>query len=349
MSAVYKSIGRQENLDDESGPESISSDKSSATLGRSSESPTIATAIPVGRIKNKVLMLTSRGVSHRYDSLYGQVTAKTTNFFSLSHRHLLADIGALLPHTCKDSKLDTKSSNNYNAALNALADLHSCNYVFFLEARKHGQDLYLWLAKAPNGPTVKFSVSNIHTMGELGFGGNCLKGGRGLVAFDKSFDESDFGGGKEHRGLIRELLRGVFCVPEKGVRGMKPFIDRITGIFVLDGKIWIRIYEIQEKGKNERRVEDSEENDISLVEIGPRFVLTPIVILEGSFGGPVIFENKEYVSPNQLRREVRMQKAGRHGQRTSDRQERVAKRAALGLDHSTRKPKDPLDIDVLFG
>ena len=73
--------------------------------------------------------------------------------------------------------------------MNALADLHACNYVFLLEARKHGQDLYLWLARAPNGPTIKFSVGNVHTMGELGFGGNCLKGGRGVVVFDKSFED----------------------------------------------------------------------------------------------------------------------------------------------------------------
>ncbi len=122
---------------------------------------------------------------------------------------MLADLDALLPHTYKDTKLDTKSSNNYNAALNSLADLHSCNYIFFLEARKHGQDLYLWLAKAPNGPTIKFSVSNVHTMGELGFGGNCLRGGRGVVVFDKSFEDAEFSHGQEYKGLVRELLRGA--------------------------------------------------------------------------------------------------------------------------------------------
>jgi ribosome biogenesis protein BRX1 len=264
-----------------------------------------------------------------------------------SHRHLLADLNSLLPHTYKDTKLDTKSSNHYNAALNGLADLHSCSYIFFLEARKHGQDLYLWLAKAPNGPTIKFSVSNVHTMGELGFGGNCLKGGRGIVVFDKSFDATEFGGGQEHKGLVRELLRGVFCVPGKGVRGMKPFVDRITGIFGLDGKIWIRIYEIRESDK---KAEDGDGsiNDVSLVEIGPRFVLTPIVILEGSFGGPVIFENREFVSPNQVRSEVRMKKASRHARRTDERNGNVIKRGALGLDRQGKRPKNPLDSDVLF-
>lgn len=101
--------------------------------------------------KTRILMLTSRGVTHR-------------------HRHLLNDLTALLPHTHKESKLDTKKNGGYNLLLNSLAELHSCNVVFFLEARKRGQDLYLWLSRAPNGPTVKFSVTNLHTMGEMGTG-----------------------------------------------------------------------------------------------------------------------------------------------------------------------------------
>jgi ribosome biogenesis protein BRX1 len=266
----------------------------------------------------------------------------------LSHRHLLADLNALLPHTYKDTKLDTKSSKNYNAALNALADLHSCNYIFFLEARKHGQDLYLWLGKAPNGPTIKLSVSNVHTMGELGFGGNCLKGGRGLVIFDKSFEDGEFAGGQEHKGLVRELLRGIFCVPQKGVRGIKPFVDRITGIFGLDGRIWVRVYEIREADKKGQDGGDNSSTDVSLVEVGPRFVLTPIVILEGSFGGPVIYENKEFVSPNQVRGELRLKKAGRHDRRTDERKQRGLKRGGLGLDQQAGRRKGPLDHDVLF-
>jgi ribosome biogenesis protein BRX1 len=48
-------------------------------------------------------------------------------------------------------------------------------------------------------------------------------------------------------------------------------------------------------------LEKTSTTDIALVEIGPRFVLTPIIIFEGSFSGPVIYENKEYVSPNVVR------------------------------------------------
>lgn len=267
------------------------------------------------------------------------------------HRHLLTDLHSLLPHAYKDTKLDTKSSNNYNSALNTLADLHSCNYVFFLEARKNGADLYLWLAKAPNGPTIKFHVSNVHTMAELGFGGNCLKGGRGIVVFDKSFDEMTSSGGEESKSLIREMLRGVFCVPSKGVRGAKPFVDRVIGIYGLDGKIWIRAYEIREGSKDnlEEKVLDEANSGVKLVEVGPRMVLTPIVILEGSFGGPVIFENKMYVSPNLVRREARLKKSGKYAQRTVDKTGRNEKIRGLGLNSGAERRKRVVDDRALFG
>lgn len=283
------------------------------------------------------------------------------------HRYLLSDLSALLPHTHKENKLDTKKSGGYNMLLNSLAELHSCNVVFFLEARKHGQDLYLWLSRPPNGPTIKFSVTNLHTMGEMGagFAGNCLKGGRGVVVFDKSFDEKGPEAvgqtGTEYRGLIREMLRKVFCVPKRGVRGMKPFIDRIIGVFGVDGKIWIRVYEIRESeaaGKDEAEGEGKGSKksakgakpsgpEVSLVEVGPRFVLTPIVILEGSFGGPVIYENKEYVSPNQVRRDIRLEKAGRYAQRRDVQADHEVKKSSLGLGKEGRK-RDALDTRDVF-
>ncbi|KAI1614817.1 Brix domain-containing protein [Exophiala viscosa] len=335
MASAYKSAMRGGDL---SESDSDASEQSSNTLPNESadekENPVVktkrddASQIPV-EIRNRILMLTSRGVSYR-------------------HRHLLSDLHSLLPHTYKDTKLDTKTNNHYNAALNGLADLHSCNYVFYLEARKHGQDLYLWLARAPNGPTIKFNVTNVHTQAELGFGGNCLKGGRGVVVFDKSFDEEL--AGQEHRSLIREMLRGVFCVPPKGVRGMKPFIDRIIGIYGLDGKIWVRVYEIRESEPDKASKESGSKGaDISLVEIGPRFVLTPIVILEGSFGGPLIFENKQFVSPNQLRADQKTKKAGRYASRRAGAEEIAVKRRELGIKTGVKRKASALDNARLFG
>jgi len=42
------------------------------------------------------------------------------------------------------------------------------------------------------------------------------------------------------------------------------------------------------------------EEDASLVEIGPRFVLNLIKIFQGSFGGPTLYENPHYQSPNMV-------------------------------------------------
>ena len=160
-------------------------------------------------------------------------------------------------------------------------------------------------------------------MEELHFTGNCLKGSRPILSFDAAFDT------QPHLKVIKEMFTHTFGVPE-GARKSKPFIDHVMGFTVADGKIWIRNYQINEsegsildkegdaegdskkasktKGKNAGNLE------ISLVEIGPRFVLTPIVIQEGSFGGPIIYENKEFVSPNQIRADLRRSKATRHNE-----------------------------------
>ena len=87
--------------------------------------------------RQRVLILSSRGVTYR-------------------HRHLLNDLYSLLPHSRKDAKLDTKTKLYQ---LNELAELYNCNNVLFFEARK-GKDLYIWMSKAPNGPTVKMHLQN---------------------------------------------------------------------------------------------------------------------------------------------------------------------------------------------
>jgi ribosome biogenesis protein BRX1 len=61
---------------------------------------------------------------------------------------------------------------------------------------------------------------------------------------------------------------------------------------------------------------------MSLEEIGPRFVLTPIIVFEGSFSGPVIYENKEFVSPNVVRSLVRKAEGQRYAVRKGQERER---------------------------
>ena len=47
------------------------------------------------------------------------------------------------------------------------------------------------------------------------------------------------------------------------------------------------------------------QDGMSLVEVGPRVCLQPIKIFAGSFGGPVLYENPAYVSPNKVRHSLR--------------------------------------------
>lgn len=195
-------------------------------------------------------------------------------------------------------------------------------------------------------------------MEELHFTGNCLKGSRPILSFDATFDSAP------HLRVLKELFLHMFGVP-KGARKSKPFIDHVMGFTLADGKIWIRNYQISEtessslsatqdssseKPKVAKAKEKGKETEISLVEIGPRFVLTPIVIQEGSFGGPIIYENKEFVSPNQIRAELRQKKAGRYNARAEQGIERLAKKGELGLRTSGGKkiPKDALDTAELF-
>lgn len=196
-------------------------------------------------------------------------------------------------------------------------------------------------------------------MEELHFTGNCLKGSRPILSFDASFDKEPY------LRVLKEIFLHIFGVP-KGARKSKPFIDHVMGFTLADGKIWIRNYQINEsepskasvstdadsapKPKSKSSSSHGKDTEISLVEIGPRFVLTPIVIQEGSFGGPIIYENKEFVSPNQVRSDIRQKKAGRYGQRAEQGIERLAKKGELGLRTSGGRtmPVDELDTAMLF-
>ena len=279
----------------------------------------------VRRNKQRVLVLPSRGITMRM-------------------RHLVNDLEALLPHSKKgtyaqsgsetyayrtDSKLDSKSDLGM---LNELAELNNCNNCMFFEARRH-EDLYLWMSKTPNGPSAKLQVQNIHTMDELKMTGNCLKGSRHILSFDQGFEQAP------HWRLMRELLTHMFAVPQTARRA-KPFVDHVLSFSVLDNKIWFRNYQIVEKDPGAAAAEEAraasgqdaprkgrgeKTQEPTLVEIGPRFVLTPIRIFEGSFGGPTVFDNAEYITPAAIRRATRRQKGQRYADRMVQHERRRAK------------------------
>ncbi|KAH9966839.1 ribosome biogenesis protein BRX1 [Russula dissimulans] len=260
------------------------------------------------RNKQRVLLLSSRGITHRM-------------------RHLMNDLEALLPHVKKDSKLDSK---NHLHLLPELADLHSCNNTLYFEARRH-EDLYLWAAKTPNGPSIKLHVQNVHTMDELKMTGNCLKGSRGILSFDAAFEETEWG------RLTKELFTHIFGVPPQARRA-KPFIDHILTFSILDSKIWFRNFQIIEKDP----LQPSGPPEMSLVEIGPRFVLTPIRIFEGAFGGATVFANPEFVSPALVRSVRRKEKGERYKGRKLAQQERDNRR------REQKREEDALAVAKVF-
>ena len=174
------------------------------------------------------------------------------------------------------------------------------------------------------------------------------------MSFDAAFEKEPY------LQVVKELFTHIFGVPQ-GARKSKPFVDHVLGFSVADGKIWIRNYQINEvekvKGSQDEasKIKSSarvghKETEINLVEIGPRFVLTPIIIQEGSFGGPIIYQNKTFVSPNQVRADLRRKKAGRNNVRAEKQLERLAKKGELGLrTKGGRKPNDDeLDTRKLF-
>merc|ERR1712157_345962 len=233
------------------------------------------------RNKQRCLVLCLRGATARY-------------------RHLLEDLRTLIPHHKKESKLDS-GKNAAGSAVNDIARMRGCNTVLFMECRKR-QDAYLWLGNTGenHGPSAKFHLTNVHTMDELRLTGNCMKGSRPILTFDESFDKH------AHLKLLKALFTDVFGTP-RGHPKSKPFVDRVMAFCYADNKIWVRNYHVLEKQPENAmeahlaKKESGQEESTSLVEIGPRFVLDPIRIFRGSFGGQTLYQNPDFVSPNEIR------------------------------------------------
>uniref|UniRef100_S4RGY9 Ribosome biogenesis protein BRX1 homolog n=1 Tax=Petromyzon marinus TaxID=7757 RepID=S4RGY9_PETMA len=137
------------------------------------------------------------------------------------------------------------------------------------------------ISNVPHGPSAKFLVQNVHTMAELKLTGNCLKGSRPLLSFDPTFDTVP------HYAILKELFTQTFATPHYHPKS-QPFVDHVLSFSIADHRIWIRNFQIVEE-------------DGQLVEMGPRFVLQLIRLFQGSFGGPTLYENTHYLSPNTVR------------------------------------------------
>jgi ribosome biogenesis protein BRX1 len=267
--------------------------------------------------KQRTLIFASRGIKFR-------------------DRHFMKDMQDLLPHSKKDVKFDSKDKL---FAVNEVCELKNCNNCVFFEARKR-KDLYMWVSKTPHGPSAKFLVQNIHTMAEVKLTGNCLKGARPILSFDKNFDS------EPAYQLLKELFTQVFGSP-KGHPKVKPFTDHVLSFFILDNRIWFRNYQIVYQ-TNEAAEEGDEEatkkktGEPMLVEIGPRFVLNPIRIFSGSFGGTTLWENPSYVSPNAMRSLVKRKKGTKFDNRQN------AKEARQEFLDANPPEKEEMEYSTVF-
>lgn len=234
--------------------------------------------------KQRVLVFGCRGMSHR-------------------DRHLMEDLKTLMPHSKSDSKMNRKKEGSM-FAVNEIAEMKNANKVVLFESRRK-RDLYMWMANTPRGPSAKFVVENVHTMTELKMTGNCLKGSRPLLSFDQSFQK------EPHMAVLKELLIQIFGVPNKHPKS-QPFFDRVYTFSLADGKIWFRNYQLVDQ------------NEASLAEIGPRFVLNPIKIFDASFSGATVWENPDYVSPAANRAAFKRLKAGKYRQNVTSKAARIA-------------------------
>lgn len=334
--------------------------------------------------KQRVLLLSSRGITHRM-------------------RHLMNDLETLLPHVKKgknmpvleighkltggaDAKLDSKNHLNL---LPELADLHNCNNTLYFEARRH-EDLYMWAAKTPNGPSIKMHVQNVHTMDELKMTGNCLKGSRGLLSFDASFEETEWG------RLTKEVFTHVRTDPlfvcavtrlilrfgRYSVYHLKHDEQSHSSTTSLHSLFWTArfgsaifrylrsplchmypldhgsVAQILEKDPSQ----PSGPPKTSLVEIGPRFVLTPIRIFEGAFGGATVFSNPgtfpwpscrrgsfyshhesaEFISPASVRSAIRREQGDKYRVRKDAELERAGRKEGM------RREEDELAVAKVF-
>ncbi|XP_076278379.1 ribosome biogenesis protein BRX1 homolog [Lasioglossum baleicum] len=219
--------------------------------------------------KQRVLVFATRGISYR-------------------HRHLMDDLKTLMPHHRPESKMERTKNLQ---VVNEICEMKNCNKTILFEGRRK-RDLYMWFSNISDGPSAKFLVENIYTMGELKMTGNCLKGSRPLLSFDENFAS------KPHYNLLKELFIQIFGVPNHHPKS-QPFYDHVYTFTVLDNRIWFRNFQILTE-------------DGGLAEIGPRFVLNPIKIYNGSFGGEALWENPTYISPTKFRQSINKKAAGKY-------------------------------------
>ncbi|KAL1525342.1 hypothetical protein AB1Y20_020202 [Prymnesium parvum] len=260
-------------------------------------------------IKKKLLVLSSRGITAAYVEL-------------------MENLIKLLPHAKKEPKFDKSSPVS---EIGEIAEDRGCRFAVYFETRKK-KDLYIWMGATEHGPSVKFLVSQIRPLRDMRLTGNCLLGSRPILSFDAQFDSSP------QHCVLKQLFIEVFATP-KGHPNSKPFHDHVLHFGWAAGKILVRHYQIVPP------LHDKKQEDESLVEIGPRFTLTPIKIFSGLFGGETIYSSGDYVTPNAVRS---AQKRKRSEKTVSHVQQKEARRERINVKNIDKMPYDPLNKMSIF-
>ncbi|KAG4925983.1 hypothetical protein JHK87_051523 [Glycine soja] len=201
------------------------------------------------------------------------------------YRHLMLNLVTLLPHCKKDNKVESKETEG--ATLNELVELKNCSSCLFFEVF-----------------CLPSYYKLVHTMEELKLTGNHLQGSRPILTFSANFEKD------AHWKLLKEMLLQIFETP-KDHRKAKPFHDHVFVFSIVDDHIWFRNYQISVHHNEADKLPRGGLDKMTLIEVGPRFCLNPIKIFGGSFGGPTLYENPLYVSPNQIRALEKKKKAGK--------------------------------------
>ncbi|CAA6675485.1 unnamed protein product [Spirodela intermedia] len=224
------------------------------------------------------------------------------------YRHLMLNVVSLLPHCKKDNKVES----------NQAKERLSTSWLSFAICRKQ-KDLYLWMAKCPMGHLSNSCA--YHGRAEAHW--KSFEGSRPILTFTTNFNKDP------HWMLLKEMItqvRPLYLRPPKDHRKSKPFHDHVFAFAIVDDHIWFRNYQmimvlvlfpafdsvLDIKWSKFQIVNQGGIEETTLVEVGPRFCLNPIKIFGGSFGGPTLYENPFYISPNQIRALEKKKKAGKY-------------------------------------
>ena len=191
-----------------------------------------------------------------------------------NERKLAKELMKLMCHTKTDSAI---IKDEMSEQLSELCKLKNCQNCIFFEQKK--QELFVWISKFPEGPSVKFKLSEVALAESNKFHGNCLKGSRPILSFDSEFLKSP------ENSLIKNLLVDCFNSPKNHPK-TQPFFDKVFGFGMEDKKVSVRNYQIAKNGQKF--------NDFEFVEIGPRFELEVVKIFDGFFTGNVVFLNQNF-------------------------------------------------------